>query len=157
TLLRTVANSSMSAPAANASLPAPRSTTHRRSSCPESAFMTRPSSAHMAAVNTFSFPGLLRTTVAAASVRSTCMLALIERAVFYLTTDGTHDHSRSHREHRHHLHVRSLRHGGGHAGRSYRRDHAVARRQGLERRALPARDLVAPHALRELDDRCPAG
>ena len=54
------------------------------------------------------------------------------------------------------LHVRPVRHRGGHADRSGRGRHAVPARQGLAGQSQLLRHLVATHAFRELDDRCAA-
>jgi len=54
----------MSAPAANASLPAPRSTTQRNPSSAESCCIARARSCHIVTVSGLSLPGLLSLTVA---------------------------------------------------------------------------------------------
>src|SRR4051812_1867737 len=66
-------NSSMSAPAANASAPAPRSTMQRSASSAERSFITRASSRHIAIVSAFNLPELLSTTVAMSPSRVTSM------------------------------------------------------------------------------------
>ena len=51
------------------------------------------------------------------------------------------------------LHVRPVRHGGGYAVRPGRSRHTVSESQELAGRSQQLRNLVAPHAFRELDDR----
>src|SRR5882724_10035453 len=63
-LLRVFSNSEMSAPAAKASLPAPRITTQRRDLSRSSLRMTSPRLVHMARSRAFSLCGLLSVTVA---------------------------------------------------------------------------------------------
>src|SRR5687768_131059 len=67
----------MSAPAANASFPAPRSTTQRKWSSADTASSARVSAAHIAAVSAFNFPGLESVTVATTPSRATTTLAVM--------------------------------------------------------------------------------
>src|SRR5258706_14196500 len=94
----------MSAPAANASLPAPRSTMQRSASSADSASITRARSCHIDTVRALSFPGLLRLTVAMASSRSTRMAgtpvtshpSVMKRVVFYHAPTEQPPRSRGH-------------------------------------------------------------
>src|SRR5687768_10449874 len=90
----------MSAPAANASSPAPRNTTQRRSSSADTASSARVSAAHIAAVSAFNFPGLESVTVATTPSRATTTSAVMAwKVAIVMALSGAaacrHDHDRS--------------------------------------------------------------
>ena len=80
TLARSRSNSAMSAPAAKALVPAPRSTTQRRASSAESSAITAPRRSQIARLSAFSRSGLFSATVAILPSRVTitvsCMAML---------------------------------------------------------------------------------
>jgi hypothetical protein len=77
-LARSVANSAMSLPGANALPPAPRSTTQRSASSADSSRIASPRRCHIGLVSALSLSGRLSTTVAMKPSRSTRMVSSID-------------------------------------------------------------------------------